>query len=151
MPGKTLQVKLTAKDELSAALAKAGNGATKLSAALEQTGSAGKATARDLGRTTKSAEEMQSRMADAYRGGQQLGIGLLAIGAASVAAGKMFRDQEIAIETLRRGYDDAADDLLQFADAMQQSTNFSNDAIVATENIFRTLAENYGFTADQIR
>src|SRR5690606_32038675 len=66
-------------------------------------------------------------------------------------AGRSFRDQEVALRTLERGYGDAATELEAFSEAIQANTNFSNDQAIAAANTFRTLADNYGFTTAQIQ
>lgn len=148
MADKTLKVTLDAKDNASATFAKVGNSAQTMGQAIAKSGDT---ASRSMDKTAISAKEMQTAMERGYKAGQQIGIGLLALGAASAAAGKMFRDQQIGLETLQRNYGDAADEMQRFADEMQRTTNFSNDAVISAANNAATLARNYGFTADEIQ
>lgn len=147
MADKTLKVTINAKDGASAVFAKVGNSAQTMGDAISKSGDA---ASKSMQETARSAEDMQRTMEDAYRVGQELGRSMLVLAAAGVAGGKMFRDQQIALDTLERGYGSAADELKRFADQMQDTTNFSNDQAIAAANLSRTLADNYGFTTGQI-
>lgn len=150
MADKTLKAQLIADDKMSAVFKKAGDSAKTLGDALEETGTAGKAAAKELDTAGKSADDLNRRLSDAYKGGQQLGIGLLGIAAASTVAGKSYRDQTIEIESLERSYGSASDQIESFIGKLEDSSNFSDEAARAAANQAATLARNYGFTADEV-
>jgi hypothetical protein len=109
----------------------------QLEPALREAGTAAETTGRSL-------RDMGSEVRD-------IGLGLGVLGAAVALSGQSFRDQEIAVNTLRRTYGDATDDMLAFAEGIQDSTNFSNDAMLQSANTAATLARNYGFTFQEIQ
>ena len=133
MSGKVLEVRLNATDNASAVFARAGNAAKSMGEAMEQSSS----------RASRAWANME---ANQKKYGASVGI----LATAGALMGKSFRDQEVALNTLERGYGDAAQELQRYAQQIQDTTNYSNDAAVAAANVFRTLGENYGFTADQV-
>lgn len=129
-----------------------------ISPKLKQIGAAAKATAKDLeaaGKSAKQAGDDAKRGGDSFKdyGDEMRNVGLAAgvLVAGLALSGQSFRDQEIGIRNLQRSYGDAADDMRQFAQQIQDTTNFSNDAGVQAANIAATLARNYGFAADEIQ
>lgn len=139
-----ISVQITATDGASRVFQQVASGAERLDQSFDKVEQGSK----DLARESRSLEQSMRDVDLSYRDiGASLGI--LATGVA--LAGRSFRDQEVALRTLERGYGDAADELEAFADQIQETTNFSNDSAVASANIFRTLADNYGFTAGQIQ
>lgn len=148
MSDRTVSITLTAKDGVSKTFQQVARAGEDMNQALKRAAQDASRGMEDLG---ESAQSAQRPMADLKRSAQDVGLGLGVLVAGMALAGQSFRDQEIALESMRRGYGDAATEMEQFAQQIQDTTNYSNDAAVASENIFRTLAQNYGFTADEIQ
>lgn len=129
-----LEAVILARDQASKVFEKVGDSAEKMGDDIT-------ASAKESGRSLKELQDDAKNVA--------LGVGVM-IGSFALA-GQSARDHEIAVNALRRGYGDAADDMLAFTERLQDTTNYSNDAAVAAANIARTLALNYGFTADEIQ
>ena len=127
-------VDIVAKDGASKVFQEVSRSADKMGAEIEQAAKQSSLSLKEIGDHARN-----------------VGLGLGVLAGAAALSGKAFRDQQVALATLSRGYGDAADEMQRFADQIQGTTNFSNDAAVASANIFRTLSENYGFTADQIQ
>jgi len=81
----------------------------------------------------------------------KMGAGLQSVGAALDAFGQSSIDQQRQIDALTRMYGDAAQEMIDFADQIQNTTLFSNDQARQAEIYFGTLKENYGLTIDQIK
>ncbi|MCC6315808.1 MAG: hypothetical protein IT337_17560 [Thermomicrobiales bacterium] len=75
-------------------------------------------------------------------------IGTLALGMA--AAGQAAAEQEQQVRGIEVAYGDAADELLKFAEHMQDVTNFSNDAARQAELTAATITQQYGIATDQV-
>lgn len=129
-----IEATIIARDQASKVFEKVGDSAEKMGDEIT-------ASAKESGRSLKQLEE------DARAIG--LGIGAL-IGTLSVA-GQSFRDQEIALNTMRRSYGDAATDIEEFSRALAESSNFSEEAIVSAANVAATLVRNYGATAQEVQ
>lgn len=151
MADKTLKATLIADDKMSAVFKKAGDSAKTLGDSLSEAGDAGQAAAKDLDSAGMSADEFGRRIALAEQAGRQLSVGLIGIASLSAVAGHAFRDQQNELATLERNYGSASDQMQEFAQHLQDTTNYSNDAAVAAANTAATLARNYGFTADEIQ
>lgn len=129
-----LEAVITARDNASATFKKVGDAAETMGKDIES-------SAKNSGRSLKELEQ------DAKSVG--LGIGAM-IGTLAVA-GQSFRDQEIALSTLRRTYGDAATDLEAFSQALAENSNYSEEAIISAANVAATLSRNYGATAAEIQ
>lgn len=148
MSDRTVTITLTARDGMSKTFTAVARSGEEMRDTLKRSASDVEREFDDLGASTRRTGRGFGELSASAR---DLGLGLGVALAGLSLAGKSFRDQEIALESMRRGYGDAADEMERFADQLQDTTNFSNDAAIKTENIFRTLAQNYGFTADEIR
>jgi hypothetical protein len=129
-----LEAVILARDQASKVFEKVGDSAEKMGDDIT-------ASAKESGRSLRELQDDAKNVA--------LGVGVM-IGSFALA-GQSARDHEIAVNTLRRTYGDASNDMLEFAEQMQDTTNFSNDAVIAASNIAATLARNYAFTADEIQ
>jgi hypothetical protein len=128
---------VTSLDKVDTAATDAARSVAELEPALNDAATAAETTGRSL-------RDMDSELRNIG-----LGIGVLATGAA--LAGQSFRDQQIVVDSLRRTYGEAADGLIDFANELQNTTNFSNDAAMAAIDSFGTLARNYDLNTQQIR
>lgn len=129
-----VETKIIAKDEASPAFKKVGQAADQMGDEIER-------SARRAGRS----------LTDLRRDAAEIGAGFGALLLASSKLGRSFVEQERQIMGIRRTYGDAADDLLRFADELQRTTAFSDDAARSAILSFGTLARNYGLTAEQIK
>lgn len=148
-------------------------------AALDRTGAAAAATTADMRALGTSADTVAPAMRDAATATTEAGTAattagsaaassgaswrtlqndLLNIGAAAGVAvagfslvGQAARDHEIAVRTIGATYGENADAMVAFADEIQRTTNFSNDAALESANIAATLGRNYGFTFQEIQ
>lgn len=141
---KDVFVRIRGEESLSGDLKKIGAAAKGAGSDLKQLDSNLEDTGKSAGRTAEEMQQMREASRDVG-----LAIGVLVGGLA--LSGRAFRDQEIQVANLSRSYGDAADDMREWSEAIQDNTNFSNDAAVASANIASTLARNYGFTADEIQ
>ena len=109
---------------------------------------------KDVARSTKDAERgMQGFSQSAKRVGDALDEVGTAVGVAVSAVallGRNNRDAERSVDALRRAYGDEADAILDATEAIQDHTNFSNDAARQAALTGASLAQNYGLAADQI-
>jgi hypothetical protein len=141
-------------------------------AALDRTGAAAAATTADMRALGTSADTVAPAMRDAATATTEAGTAatssgaswrslqndLLNIGAAAGVAvaglslvGQAARDHEIAVRTIGATYGENAEAMVAFADEIQRTTNFSNDAALESANIAATLGRNYGFTFQEIQ
>lgn len=134
MAGSDVKVTISVVDNASRSFQTISDGADKMGREIEE-----------------SAQQSSRSFKDMERDARNVGLGIGVLIGSLALAGQSFRDQEIALDTLRRGYGDAADDMERFANQLQETTNYSNDSAVAAANVFRTLGENYGYTAEQIQ
>lgn len=141
---KDVFVRIRGEDSLSPVLKKVGASAKAAAADMKTAGESAKQSGESAKQASTSFKDYDDEMRNVG-----LAAGVLVAGLA--LSGQSFRDQEIGIRNLQRSYGDAADDMRQFAQQIQDTTNFSNDAGVQAANIAATLARNYGFTADEIQ
>jgi len=144
----TVTITLTAKDGVSKVFTQIARDGESMGAALKKAATDAERGLDDLG---DSAQQAQRPLRDLKDDAKNLGLGIGVLVSGMALAGKSFRDQEIALESMRRGYGDTAAEMERFAEQIQDTTNYSNDAAIASENIFRTLALNYQFSAEQIQ
>lgn len=129
-----IKVTISAEDRASREFAKVADGAERMGRDIEDAGK----------RSSRSLQDLE-------RDARSVGLGLAAmIGTLSVA-GASFRDQEIALNTLRRSYGEAADGLIEFTEALADNSNYSEEAITNAANVAATLSRNYGATAAEIQ
>jgi hypothetical protein len=134
MANTELLIKITAQDGASAAFKTVGTQAQQMGTQVEQAGK----------RSTTAMQAMRAGAENYKRAG-------LALGASAASFARSARDQAQELRTLQRTYGDAADGLRDFADELQRTTTYSNDAAIEAANTFGTLERNYGLTADQIQ
>lgn len=121
----------------------ASSGLTPVGPAAKNAERALKETEAQAKKTAESTKDLKEKWTDvgAAAGTLVTGISLL---------GRAYVDQERQIDGLERAYGDASDQLLDFAEQMQETTVYSNDAARAATLSAASLAQNYGLTADQI-
>jgi hypothetical protein len=96
--------------------------------------------------TDKSASALSSHKDAARDVGAAIGVAASALALMGDAAVQ----QERQVNALRKVYGDAADEIIDFTEAIQDNTNFSNEQARAAAQNAATLATNYGFTTEQI-
>lgn len=176
MGTQTVSIQITAKDGASAVFTKLGSTAKSALAGLstagksaagglKEVGSAGTAAGSGLGKlnaeSSKAAGNLNKTGAAAEKAGsgvKSLGdkatatgaaLGTLVAGLAKVGAAA--ETQRRQIDGIQKAYGEAADEMLEFADAVQASTKFSNEDAREAAQIAATLAQNYGFTTEEVQ
>jgi hypothetical protein len=151
MADKTLKVTLNATDNASAVFKKAGDSAKKLGDELNNAGKGAQTFRQRFEEAARSVEDSNRQYDASNKIMRDVGISAGIMVAGMGLASQSFRDQQIALDTLSRTYGDSADEMERFAQQIQETTNFSNDAALEAANIAGTLARNYGFTAQEIQ
>src|SRR5690606_30114913 len=91
------------------------------------------------------------RIQDAADTVDGMAAGLTALGGALIYSGQQAMNKERQIIALQRAYGDAADEMIQFAEELDNVTIFSDDDIREGERFFATLRNNYGLTIEEIQ
>ena len=112
------------------------DGAQKMGTELEKAGQKGKKGADDLDTFSKKAAAIGAAAGTAVSALSLLGQAALS--------------QQQSIASLQRSYGDAADDILDFTERIQDSTKFSNDSARDAASLAATLANQYGLSTQQI-
>lgn len=105
-----------------------------------------------MGADVAQASEKSSRsLKDFSNAGKEVGAGIGLLGASFTMFAQSTATNERNIATLSRTFGDATKGLVEYANQIQATTTYSNDAAIAAENIFASLARNYGLTVDQVK
>lgn len=139
-----IQISIEARENASRVFGQVGAAAGRMGDQVEDAGESFETMERSSQNAGRSLRDMDREL-------NQIARGMGVLGAGVALAGQSFRDQEIALDTLRRTYGESADELIAFSEAIQDTTNFSNDAAIAAANSFGTLARNYSLTAAEIQ
>lgn len=91
-----------------------------------------------------SAEKLESRLT-------KVGAGLGTLAGAFAAIGGAAREQDRLMDSVRRAYGEAGDEMIEFSNHLQDTTRFSNDAVQEALLFGTSLANNYGLATDQIQ
>lgn len=126
-------VKITATNQSSAAFQQVTRDAERMGQSVEQSGQRG----------ARGLEDMRQRMT-------AVGAAAGTVVAGMSFAGQSFVAQEQQIRGLQRAYGESADEIERFADRIQQTTVYSDDAARQAAQIASTLQRSYGLTTDQI-
>jgi hypothetical protein len=157
-----VEVLITAKDNLSPVLAKAGASGTKMgdqlsrssktaSAGLRDLGTSAKATDADLGRLEAEASKTGSSLDKAKAGATAFGAALGLLTSVAAKAGQASVQQAQQIRALDKAYGDGSQSMQDFAKHIQETTTFSDEQARQAEITASTLARNYGLTTEQIQ
>lgn len=141
---KDVFVRIKGDNQLSPVLKQIGGDSKTAAAGLKDFDQSASQAGDAAEQSAASMESMKTATRDVAEG-----VGVLVGGLA--LAGASYRDQQIALSTLGRAYGDNADQMRDFANQIQDTTNFSNDAAVQAANDAATLIRNYGFTADEVQ
>jgi hypothetical protein len=156
-----LLITITAKDGASSTFKSVGSSATQMTSALKSaaTGAGGSlkqvgAAAKEAGSAIDAAGDKAAQAATdfdkledrATKVGAALGTAVAALSKLGASA----ENQRRQVSGIEKAYGDAADQILDFTDAIQSSTKFSNEDAREAAQIAATLAQNYGFTAEEI-
>jgi hypothetical protein len=142
-----LEVVINAKDNLTPALRTAGASADQFGSKLDSAGKKASTGLRQVGTEAKQANtSLGGLKANATAIGGAFGV--LAAGAAK--AGQSFQNQQRQVKGIQAAYGEAADEILQLAENIQQVTVYSNDAARESALYASSLAQNYGLSVEQI-
>lgn len=123
--------------------------AKEMSQEVSKSATVTKKSLNEVSRATESTKKSFREIANSAK--TELAVAGGAFGALGLGVAKSTRDQEVALATLRRTYGDTAKDFIDLANQLQDTTNYSNDAVITAANSFGTLARNYELTNDQIQ
>jgi hypothetical protein len=146
-----VQIQITATDGASRVFQGVASSADKMGKSIENAGKSSKSFRDQFEQNARAAEEAnrQYEASDRVMRDMAISAGIVVTGMG--LATRSYRDQQIALNTLERSYGSASDDMVAFSETIQDTTNFSNDAAVASANIAATLARNYGLSAEEIQ
>lgn len=130
------RVTLVAKDGVSVVFTKVGQSAKTAAASIDQAGKSANTSADSFRRLGTSATETGAALGTV--------IGIVA------KLGGQAETQRRQVNALDAAYGSAASQVLKYTDAIQRSTTFSNEDARQAALIAATLAQNYGFTADEV-
>lgn len=159
---QSLVINITTKDGASQAFRTIASSAKAMGTSLQSAG-AGASTslnkvATDAGKADQALDKLGASAEDAATGMDKLSDTATKVGAAlgtGIAAiskfGAQAENQRRQVDGIRKAYGDAADQILDFTNAIQSSTKFSNEDAREAAQIAATLAQNYGFTADEVQ
>ena len=133
MANESVTITLTARDGASQTFKTVGRSAEQMGTSVDQAGQ----------KSTRSFAGMQ-------KGALAVGAGIGTLAGAISIAGKASLDQEQSIRALERSYGDASAQIVDFTNAIQDNTTFSNESAREAASTAASLARNYGFTADEI-
>lgn len=136
-----LQVVITGKDGVSRVFTEVGKSAQDAGRKIEDAGRQGEQGFRRVG---ESAERAKVDVDD-------LGVAMTAIGTAMAYAGNAAMNQERQFLALERAYGDATDMMAEFADQMQETTQFSDDAARQSALTFSSLTREYGLSLQEVQ
>ena len=134
MVEKQVTIRVTATDQASPAFKTIGANAKAM----------GSQVSTSATQSAASLKTMQDR-------GAAVGAAMGALVGGVAIAGRAFVAQEQQIRGLNRAYGESSIEMQKFAESMQKTTTFSNDAARAAEMTASTLIRNYGFTATEIQ
>lgn len=99
----------------------------------------------------RNLDEAEKQVQETNRDMSQFGrtVGT-ALGAIAVASVKMAGEQQRLNIAIQRAYGDSADEINRFADELQRTTTYSNDAAQQAALTASTLTRNYGLTTEQV-
>ena len=144
---ETLTVQITAQDGVTKVFKAISNGAQDAGKSVENAGKQGAKGMNELG---KSAEDNARRMDRLKAEATAIGAAIGVLGAGIIKAGDAYRDQRLQLEALNRMYGEAADQIIAYSEAIQDTTRYSNDAARQSLAIFGTLNQNYGLSIEQL-
>jgi hypothetical protein len=147
MSSTTHTITLTAKDGTKQVFDAVKRGATEDAAALKAMGQAGAASGKQVASGAKEAEAALKRQQEAVK---NLRTGAALLGASFTFASRASQDQARQTDAINRLYGESADAILKVTEAIQDNTNFSNDAARQAAITGATLASNYQLSAEQI-
>jgi hypothetical protein len=140
MSSQTHRIELQARDGTKQAFDSIKRSATEDARALEQMGKTG----------SRALQDVEKSANNTARGMRDLQIGLAALGTGFALASRAAADQTRQIDAINRLYGESADEILKLSEAIQDNTNFSNDAARQAAITGSTLAANYELSAEQI-
>jgi len=140
-------IRITAVDGASAVLKKIGDSATKAARDLDK---AGKDGGKSLDQIDQRAKKADQQMRTFERTSLAVGAALGATAFAVIKVSAAYQQQERQLAALNRLYGDAGQQMIAYAETIQNTTKFSNDAARDSAVVLNTLVGNYGLATGQI-
>lgn len=145
-------VTITGKDGVTRVFQEVTKGADLMAKSLEADAKDISSSMNKMSSDVAESSEKSSRSLKGFtEAGKEVGAGLGLLGASFTMFAQATADNERNITTLSRTFGDATQGLVEYADQIQATTTYSNDAAIAAEGIFASLARNYGLTVDQVK
>ena len=140
-------IRITAVDGASAVLKKIGASATQAAKEMDK---AGKDGGKALDQIDQKAKKADQAMRTMERTSLAVGAaaGALALGVIKVSAA--YQKQERQLSALNRLYGESGQQMIAYAETIQNTTRFSNDAARDSAVVLNTLVQNYGLATGQV-
>lgn len=140
-------VRIMGKDDLTPILKRIADSSEKTAAALKKAGAEGGKGMDEIGKKARSADT-QLRTFERTSLAVGAAAGALALGVIRVSAA--YQQQERQLAAISRLYGEAGDEVIRYAETIQATTKFSNDAARDSAVVLNTLVTNYGLATDQV-
>lgn len=147
MANTEVLINIKANDQTSQAFKQAADGASRMGDAVTK---GAQEADKGLENVEKSAKEAGKSLEEMEKKATAIGAGIGVLGTSLAYLGNAFKEQERLTDGITRAYGDSADEMLAFADNIQETTRFSNDAAQAALLLGNSLSQNYGFAAEDM-
>ncbi len=152
---QTLEVIIKGQDGVSRIFKEVSKSADAAGKAVESAGKSGeqgfKRVEQAADKAEKEVKDVGSAAKSAEADFRALGTVATILGTGLAYAGNKAMEQERQIIGLRAAYREASDEMLRFAEELDNLTIFSDDDIRAGEQYFATLYNNYDMSIEQIQ
>lgn len=144
---EVLTVQITAQDGASKIFRAVSQSAQEVGTSVESAGKRGKAGLDQIG---TAAQTNQARLNSLRETAMAVGAVMGTVAGAIAVAGRGFREQERQVAGITALYGDAADEMLAYAETVQEGFGYSNDAAREAMLIASSLVSNYELSAQQV-
>jgi len=140
-------IRITAVDAASGVLKKIGQAATQAANEMEK---ASKKADKSLDQIDKKAKQTDKEMRTFERTSLAVGAALGTTAMAIINVSAAYQRQERQLAALNRLYGESGQQMIAYAETIQNTTKFSNDAARDSAIVLNTLVDNYGLATGQI-
>ncbi len=140
-------IRITLVDGASEGLRKIGKAATQAANEMDKAGKKGSKSLDDIDQKAKKADQ---QMRTFERTSLAVGAALGATALAVIKVSAAYQNQERQLAALNRLYGDSGKQMIAYAETIQNTTKFSNDAARDSAIVLNTLVQNYGLATGQI-
>jgi hypothetical protein len=140
-------VRIMGKDDLTPILNRIAKSSEATARAMQKMGTSATQGMNNVQNSAKKADQ-QLRTFERTSLAVGAATGALALGVIRVSAA--YQQQERQLAAISRLYGDAGDEMIRYAETIQNTTKFSNDAARDSAVVLNTLVTNYGLANDQV-